>query len=90
MRQSCRIRRAIASASGLQQASIIEREKPLVAKHHVVKHADAEHIAGFFQAARDLNVFWAGRRIAARVIVNENHRSRTQVERQARSLASMN
>lgn len=64
----------------LDQALIAERIKTISAKHHVIKHANAERVAGFFQAARDLLVFWAWRRVAARVIVHENYGSRAKVQ----------
>ena len=46
----------------LQQALIAERTKTISAKDDMVKHANAEHVAGLFQPSRDLLVFRAWRR----------------------------
>ena len=73
VRQSCRV--------SLQQTSLAERKEPLVPKHHVIKHADAEQVACFFQAACYLDVFWAWCRITARVIMHENHGGSAKVRR---------
>lgn len=67
----------------LEQASVAEREEPIIAKDHVVQHANAEHVSGFFESPRDFLVFLTGRRIAARVVVNEHDGRRAQVKRRA-------
>jgi hypothetical protein len=64
----------------LDQASIAERKKAISAKHHVVKHANAQQVAGLFQAPRYLLIFRAWRWVAARVIVHEHNGSRTKVQ----------
>jgi hypothetical protein len=64
----------------LDQALIAERIKTISAKHDMIKHTNAERVAGLFQAARDLNVFGTWRRLAARVIMHENYGSRAKVQ----------
>jgi hypothetical protein len=74
----------------LKQSSVAKRKEPVIAKDHVVQHANAEHVTRFFESPRYLLVFLAGRRIAARMIVNKNDRSRTQIERRSPYLTWMN
>jgi len=45
-----------------------------VAEDDVVEHRDVEKLAGFDEPLRDGNVFAARRRVATRMIVDENHR----------------
>ena len=56
---------------GLKRASFTEAVVTLETDYDMVEHSDAHKLADFLKSSRDFDVFWAGSRVTAGVIVNE-------------------
>jgi hypothetical protein len=59
----------------LKHAFIAEAEITIVSDHDMIEHANTDDFANFLQTFGEVDVFGARRRIAARVIMDENHGS---------------
>jgi len=75
----------------LKQTLVTEREKPPVAsENNMIENFYPQHVGRFLESPGDFDVFLAGRRLSAGVIVNENYGSRAQVKSCAPDFPRMN
>src|SRR5258705_12658922 len=61
-------------SSWLQHSFVVEAKEAVAADHHVIENPHAHDVTDFFQAPGDVDVFRARRRVAARMIMDENYR----------------
>lgn len=74
----------------LDHAFVAEAKEPVMADHHVIKNAYAHDIADFFEPPGDIDVLWTGRRIAARMIMDEDNGGGGIANHRVINLARMN
>src|SRR5689334_17372152 len=60
-------------ARSSKQSALLQAHPAPVADHQVVEEIDADHATGVAQARGDLDVLGTGRRIARRMVVDDDH-----------------